>query len=227
MSQTAQTWALVIATIVAALLGVIVTFFGTSYQQRAAAVREERARQDAALAELLAAAQDVVFSVRAMWAAYADSRLKWFMFRTVGILWRAKWLTNPPKVPTTWRDVFGFQNPLKSWRMVARQVTEQVTDVDMIEAALKVDQEWQDYKRNTTHDLTMILSPKLSRYFAVATLLTLGEDREIADSVVKLTSKITHMPAIGFTSWLEFQRLASEADQALEEFKAEVDKRAR
>jgi hypothetical protein len=56
MSQTAQTWALVIATIVAALLGVIVTFIGTSYQQRASAVREERARQDAALAELLAAA---------------------------------------------------------------------------------------------------------------------------------------------------------------------------
>jgi hypothetical protein len=70
-----------------------------------------------------------------------------------------------------------------------------------------------------------VLSPRLARYAAVAALLTLGEYKEIADSVRKLTSKITGVPPLGDTTREEFMRLGSEAQQALDEFRAEVDKR--
>jgi hypothetical protein len=216
----------VIATVGAALLGVIITFIGTSYQQRAQAAREARARQDAALAELLAAAEDLVLSVRAIWFTYADrpAVLRW---RINGVIWRATCLmyrTDPPELPTTWRGWMP-QNPLKNWRMLARMLARQATDVNLIGAALDMHQEIMDLRRMVTLDMATVLSPKLTRYSAVAALLTLGEDKEIADSVRKLTSKITGVPPFFGTPREEFMRLASEAQQALDEFRAEVDKR--
>jgi hypothetical protein len=226
VSQTAQTWALVIATVGAALLAVIITFIGTSYQQRAQAAREARARQDAALAELLAAAEDLVLSVRAIWFTYADGA-GMFRWRNVGVFWRATCLiyrAHPAELPTTWRGWMP-QNPLKNWRMLARMLARQATDVNLIEAALDMQQELRDLRRMVSLDMATVLSPRLARYSAVAALLTLGEDKEIADSVRKLTSKITEVPPFGDTAREEFMRLASEAQQALDEFRAEVDKR--
>jgi predicted transcriptional regulator len=227
MSQTAQTWTLAIATISAALLGVIVTFVGTSYQQRAQAAKEARARQDAALAELLAAAENLVLSVRAIWLNYSNRNLKWIYFRMYAVLVRAYGLiykTDPSKLPTSWRGYITPQNPLKKKTYLA--AARLFTDVNMIEAALEIDQQLKSFQRMLALDTARILNPELTRYLAAAALLTLGEDKEIADLVRNLTSKLTAVPSIiVFTPREQFERLASEAEQALEEFRTEVNKR--
>lgn len=227
MSQTAQTWAIASSTIVAALLGVIVTFIGTSHQQRAQAAREARTRQDAALAELLAAAQDFILSARAIWITYADRNVKWMMFRWMATFHRAYILMGradptklpPPLPPFGWRW-FKPQNPLPVWRLMARQFS----DVNIIGALLDIDHQMKDYQRKMMLDMATILNPKLTRYFAVAALLTFGEDKEIANSVRNLTSKITAVPLLANTSREEVERVSSEALEALDELRAEANR---
>jgi membrane protein YqaA with SNARE-associated domain len=78
---TADTWAVVAATLAAAFLGAIVAYIGSARQQRKQAERDVQARREqaaynarirleAALAELLAVAQDVLIGVRAFREAH-------------------------------------------------------------------------------------------------------------------------------------------------------------
>ena len=78
---TADTWAVVAATLAAAFLGAIVAYIGSARQQRKQAERDVQARREqaaynarirleAALAEPLAAAQDVLIGVRAFREAH-------------------------------------------------------------------------------------------------------------------------------------------------------------
>jgi hypothetical protein len=106
VSQTAQTWAVVIATVGAALLGVVVTFIGTSYQQRAQASREARVRLEMALAELQAAAVDLVSSAKSIRNAYGSGTLMTFLLRLAGVMWRGLMVTYRSD-PLTFRPLGG------------------------------------------------------------------------------------------------------------------------
>jgi hypothetical protein len=93
VTQTAQTWALVSATLGA----VIITFIGTSYQQHRQAkgeaeIRREETAREASLrlegnvAELLSASQDLMIGIQAIRQAYARRTLPMFYLRTLGDL---------------------------------------------------------------------------------------------------------------------------------------------
>jgi hypothetical protein len=60
-----------------------------------------------------------------------------------------------------------------------------------------------------------VVAAKANRYLAVAALITLGEDREIADAVRKLTAKVTAvMEAISARN-RDFERLSIERRRLL------------
>lgn len=81
-----------------------------------------------------------------------------------------------------------------------------------------------DDDRMIALDAATVLSPKLNRYFAVVALLTLGEDKVIADGVRELTPKVTAISEKVAARKHNFGQLESDLQKAVEEFRALADK---
>ena len=202
MSQTEQTWAIVAATVGAAILGVIIGFIGTAFLQARQAKADARVRQENALAELLAAAQDLVIGVRAIRQAHARRTRPRYYLRIAAMIMRDY------PVPSTWRDL---ADPSRLRPMLA--------------TALEADRYQLEESRMIALDLATVVAAKVNRYLAVAALLTLGQDKEIAGAVRKLTPKVTGLTeALGDRSG-KFERLSSELQEGLEGFRDFADKR--
>lgn len=88
MNSAQQTWAIVGATLGAALLGVIVGFIGTAYLQGRQVKRDTRTRLETALAELLAAAQDLMIGVRMIRQAHERRTRSRFYLRLAALFLR-------------------------------------------------------------------------------------------------------------------------------------------
>jgi hypothetical protein len=197
----------------AAFLGAIVAYIGSARQQRRQAerdaeVRHEQAAHDArmrlevALAELLAAAQDVLIGVRTIREAHERrTRLRYY-FRVLAVVFHAI-----PR-PTTWHDLMDYP--------ALRPV---------LGAALELDHENTEAQRMIVIDIANVVTPKLNRYFAVVALLTLGEDKQIADAVRQFTPKVTALAEGAGTKKRDFERLTTEMQKAMENFRGVADKR--
>lgn len=202
VSQTDQTWAIVAATVAAAILGVIIGFIGTAFLQARQAKADARVRRENALAELLAAAQDLVIGVRAIRQAHARRTRPRYYLRIAAMIMRDY------PVPGTWRDLV---DPSRLKPLLA--------------TALDADRYQLDESRMIALDLATVVAAKVNRYLAVAALLTLGQDREIADAVRKLTPKVTGLVEL-LSDWSgKFERLGDELQRALQEFRNFADKR--
>lgn len=201
MNSTQQTWAIAGATLGAALLGVIVGFVGTAYLQGRQAKRDTRNRLEGALAELLAAAQDLLIGVRAI--RYAHER------RTRTRYWvrvAAMFIRDYP-APDTWRDL---ADPA---RLRALMPT-----------ALEADRYQLDEARMVALDLATVVAAKTNRFWAVVALITLGEDKEITAAVRELTPKVTALIDGTGTRKREYERLNGELEKALEDFRDRADR---
>src|SRR5262249_14273139 len=110
---TADTWAVVAATLAAAFLGALVAYIGSTRQQRKQAkqdvqarreqaARDARIRLETALAELLAAAHDVLIGIRAFREAHQRRTMPRYYLRVLAVLWHA--------IPslTTFRDLIDY-----------------------------------------------------------------------------------------------------------------------
>jgi hypothetical protein len=213
VNQIAQTWLTVGATLSAALLGAIVAYVGASRQQRKQAERdaeirhEEAARQtrlrlEHASSELLAATQDLAIGVRTFRAAHSR-RAGWrYYLRLAAMLMR----DYPP--PESWSDL----------RELSRLRP-------LLATALEADRYQLDDNRAFALDLAAVMATKGSRYLAVAALITLGEDKEMAEAVRQLSKNVMGlMDAIPARNH-EFEQRSRELQMALEEFRAVADKR--
>lgn len=212
MHLTPDTWAVVAATVAAAFLGGLVTYIGSTRQQRKQAerdaeIRREQAAHDAqvrlkaALAELLAAAQDVLIGVRTIREAHQRRTKVRYYVRVLAVTWCAI-----PR-PTIWRDLIDYP-ALRS----------------VLGAALELDHESTEAQRIVAIDTANVVTPKLNRYFAVVALLTLGEDKEVANAVRQLTPKVTALVERTGAKKREFERLSTEMQTALEHFRGVADK---
>lgn len=216
VSQTAQTWALVGATLGA----VIITFIGTSYQQhrqadrdaqvrREQAAREARIRLEGAVAELLAAAQDVLLGINAVRYAHERRTRVRLTLRLLG-----RFVQEIPAV-----------NSLRELREVRAQ--------PLLGRLLDIEQEEVEAQRMIALDAATILGPKLNRYLATAALLTLGEDKVIANAVRDLTPTVTALPdsfsGPRFETPMAKKRrregLTADLQKAMEDFRTVADKR--
>jgi hypothetical protein len=210
---TADTWAAVASTVGAAFLGAIVAYIGAARQQRKqgerdAQVRRERAAHDARIrleagfAELLAAAQDLLIGVRTIRDAHQRRTNFRYYLRLLGVIWHA--------IPTlaTWRDLVEYPT-LRS----------------ALGALLDLEREITEAQRIVVLDIANVMTPKLNRYFAVVALLTLGEDKQIADAVRQLTPKVTALAEAAGAKKRDFEQLSIDMQKALEHFRKLADER--
>ncbi len=208
---TADTWAVVAATLAAAFLGAIVAYIGSARQQRKQTERDVQARREqaahdarvrleAAFAELLAAAQDVLIGVRAFREAHERRTKPRYYLRILAVLWHA--------IPslTTWHDLIDYP-ALRS----------------ALGALLELERETTESQRMVAIDVANVVTPKLNRYFAVAALLTLGENTKVAEAARQLTPKVTALAEGVGTKKHDFERLSTEIQQALEHLRRIAD----
>jgi len=168
VNSTQQTWALVGATLSAALLGVIVGFIGTAYLQGRQAKKDARNRLEGALAELLAAAQDLMIGVRVIRQAHERRTKSRFYLRLGGMI-----LRDFPAVSTS-KDLVELPS-LKAF----------------LATVLEADRYQLDEARTVALDIATVVAAKANRYLAVVALITLGQDKEITTAVRELTPKVT------------------------------------
>ena len=94
----------------------------------------------------------------------------------------------------------------------------------LMATALEADRYQLDESRTIALDLATVVAAKVNRYLAVAALLTLGQDKEIADAV-RATPKVTGLiEALGDRSG-KFERLSNELQTGLGEFRTFADTR--
>lgn len=151
VNSAQQTWAIVGATLGAALLGVIVGSIGSAYLQRRQAQRDARIRLGGELAELLAAAQDLMIGVRVIRHVHERRTMSRFYLRLIAMFMRDY------PVPSTWSDVADLSRlrPL-------------------LATAIEADRYQLDEARTVALDLATVVATKGNRYLTAAALLTLG-----------------------------------------------------
>lgn len=190
----------------AATLGaVIITFLGTSWLQHLQSGRETRHELEAGIAELLAAAQDVLAGARALRQAH-QSRTKYkYYLRVAASSWHA--VPGPLK---TWRELVGY--PVLS---------------SVLGAFLGLDREGTEAERMIALDAASLLGPKINRYFAALALLTLGQDAEIKAATRQLTSKLAALTEDITVGKPQFERLCAALEEAMGDFRDAADQRLR
>lgn len=217
---TADTWAVVAATVGAAIVGGVLGYVGLALQQRRQAERDARVRREQAAsearirleggaAELLAAAQDVLLGVNAVRYAHERRTRVRLTLRLVGRFFQ--------EIPPL--------NSLTELREVQLQ--------PLLGRLLDIDQEEVEAQRTIALDAATILGPKLNRYLATAALLTLGEDKVIADAVRAMTPKVTVLTESFSGPRFETakarnrrrERLAADLQKVMEQFREVADKR--
>ncbi len=189
-------------TVGATLAGGVIAFIGAIYLQRRQDASAELERGRSAVAEILASAFDVLFGVRAIREAHARSTRPRFFLRLAAMLVR-----DFPQVQTL------------------RELAEPYRTRPLIGTLLDAQKEQADQERLMAIDTANVLVPKMNRYFAVAALMTLGEDRVIADAVRDLTSKVTSLLEASGGKQQEVERLSKDLEAALENFRSIADQR--
>jgi hypothetical protein len=199
---TADTWAVVAATVGAAFLGGIVTYLGSALQQRRQDKRDSRIRTEGAVAELLSSALDILIGVRTIREAYARRTRPRFYLRVAGVLWSA--------VPE-----------LTNWRVLVETETLR----SLLQRTLELEHDLTESSRVIALDLNSVVVAKLTTFFTVAAMLTLGEDKQITKAVRELTPKVTAVVEATGARKRKFERLEAKLQKGLEDLRELADKR--
>ena len=197
-----QTVAVVAGAIVATLLGVIVGFILTGYQQQRENARQDRIRYERAIAELLAASLDLLTGARVLRLAHGRNTRWRFNLRLAGDI-----LVALPEVTST--EVLKDYETMRSLMgCVMNQWRDQIADQRMV--AL---------------DTSTVLVPRVIRFFQAVALVTLGDDEVIADAVRAVTPKVYALLGSLAAHKKQFGDVSSDMEKALEAFRSTVDER--
>jgi len=80
-----------------------------------------------------------------------------------------------------------------------------------------------DEARTIALDLATVVATKANRYPAVAALLTLGQDKEVAEAVRTLSPKVTEVMEFLGDRDAKFEHVSDELQESLEEFRDFAD----
>jgi hypothetical protein len=90
---------------------------------------------------------------------------------------------------------------------------------------LDFERERMEASRAIALDAGTVVIPRLTRYFAVVALLTLGDDKQLANAVRDLTPKVMKVAESPGAKKPEFEKLDNDLQQAIADFRDGVDER--
>jgi hypothetical protein len=193
-----------------ALVGVGLALGFNAWLARRKERKTARQERDQAIAELLTAAADLISGVQAIRAAYDRSRLR-DRIRRAAHIWIAM------TAAFAGEDGFITRAALGDLRKRA----------GLIERLLVLDRDMSGQQRVLALDLATLMLPRTSRFFASVAVLTLGDDREIADAVRAMTPAVTGLLEATAAKDRKYEQARSRAEKALGKFRDVVDQRDR
>lgn len=193
----------------AALAGVALGIGGNAHLERLGERRAARRGQDQALAELLTATVDLLTGVQAVRAAYQQQTRWRHYIRTAATLVAA--------VGSTMRSGETLSSELLTWDRAS----------PAFERILAADSALDDRQRTIALDLATIVGPRLTRFFAAVAVLTLGEDKKIADAARDLTDEVGKLLDVIAAKEKKYAPARERVGKALEAFRAIADQRPR
>ncbi|SRR6266567_223117 len=193
----------------AALGGVALGIFGNGWLDRLRDRRAARQSRDQAIAEILTAAVDLISSVQAIRAAYDTSR------------WRAQ-LRNAVALVTAINTAFAGEESI-----TRHTILDWRKNAPLMERIVSIDRWQSEQQRTVALDLTSMLLPRTSRFYAAVAVLTLGPDKEIADAVRGMTPAVTGLLDVIAARNRQYARARLRADKALGKFREVAEQRRR
>lgn len=193
----------------AALAGVALATAGNGWLDRRRDIRAARRQRDQAIAEMLTATADLMSGIQTIRAAYDRSAWR-AQFRTAAAVYTAIGTALGGEESVTW-------NTFLDWRKSA----------PFLERLLAIDRVQNDQQRTIAQDLTAVLLPRTSRFFAAVALLTLGQDQKLAGAVRDLTPAMTELLELIAAKDRKYARARSDAENALGRFRDIADQRRR
>jgi hypothetical protein len=179
----------------------------SSRRKDRAAARQER---DRAIAELLVATADLMSGLQAIRASYDRSR------------WRDR-TRRVARIAVAIFAAFADENGL----ITRTTLGDMRNRTAGIERLLVLDAGMSDEQRRQALDMTSVLLPRTSRFFAAVVVLSLGDDQELADAVRKLTPAITDLMEVTGANDRKYARARTRAENAVGRFRDVVDRRRR
>jgi len=194
---------------VAALAGVALGIGGNARLDRLRERRAARRTQDQAIAELLTATVDLITGIQAVRAAYMQQTRWRHYIRGAATLIAA--------VGSTMTSGETFSSDLLTWGRAS----------PAFERILAADSELDARQRTTAMDLAAVVAPRLTRFYAAAAVLTLGNDKKIADAVRDLSNEVGKLLDVIAAKERKYAPARERVGKALEAFRAIVDRRPR
>jgi hypothetical protein len=191
-----------------ALVGVALGIAGNGYLDRQREQRAAKQLRDQAIAELLTASVDLISGVHAIRAAYFK-RARWQPYIRVAAVILASVGTVLGKDGELNTEI------LRDWHRMA-------PGFDRILAA---DHDLDEKQRTAALDLTSVVLPRTVRFFAAATVLTLGPDKELANAVRDLTPAIAALLEVITARPRKYGSARHRAEKSLAEFRTVADQR--
>jgi hypothetical protein len=157
---------------VAALAGVVIGIMGNAYLERSRERRAAKRERDHAIAELLTATVDLITGVQAVRGAYKQ-QTRWRHYIRVSAVILAA-------IGSTMAIGETLSRELLDWRRMS----------PALDRILAVDHELDDNQRRTALDVATVVGPRTARFYSAVAVLTLGQDKEIADAVRDLADTV-------------------------------------
>jgi hypothetical protein len=192
---------------VAALAGVALGIAGNARLERLREQRAARRGQNQAVAELLTATVDLITGIQAVRAAY-QTQTRWRHYIRVGALLISA-------IGSTMTNDETLSSDLLKWHRASR----------VLERVLAADRDLDDKQRITALDLATLVGPRTTRFFATVAVLTLGDDKEIADAVRELSNEVGQLLDVIAAKEKKYVQARDRVGKALEAFRAVVERR--
>lgn len=193
----------------AALVGVALGIAGNAYLDRSRERRAAKRVQSQAIAELLTATVDLITGVQAVRGAYKQQTRWRHYIRVSGVILAA--------VGSTMTIGETLSRELLDWRHMS----------PALDRIIAVDHKLDDNQRRTALDVATVVGPRTARFYSAVAVLTLGQDKEIADAVRDLADTVgTLLETLGANE-KKYARAREQVGDALRALRVVADKQRR
>jgi hypothetical protein len=192
-----------------ALVGVALGIVGNGYLDRLRDRRTAKRERDQAIAELLTATVNLTTGAQAVRVAYHKQTRRRHFIRVSAVLMAA--------IGSAMRRGETLSSDLLQWNRLS----------PAFDRILAEDRQLVEGQRTAALDVATVLGPRMTRFYAAVAVLTLGEDKEIADAVRNLANSVGAFVEVIAARQRKYDSARDRVGKALREFRRVADRRPR